>query len=84
MQFSPEFAGARNPAVTPFNNKMAANSNNRGNPVQALNLVHVGLKGDTERRSKFRNKSVVEMKFSVEKEWVRKVRSTKDKPNYGM
>ena len=39
---------------------------------------------DTERGSTFWNSSLVEMKFSTEKRWIKAVRGAKNKPNYGM
>ena len=42
------------------------------------------INGDAERDEKFWNTSVVEMKFSVEREWIKAVRKAKGKPNYGM
>ena len=39
---------------------------------------------DTNRGTKFSNTSSIQMKFSVEKDWIRSVRSAKRKPNYGM
>ena len=34
--------------------------------------------------NKFWNTSSIQMKFSVEKDWIKSVRSAKRKPNYGM
>ena len=45
--------------------------------------LKVSKKGD-ERGQTFWNTSVSEMKFSVEKEWIKAVRKAKRKPNYGM
>ena len=42
------------------------------------------LTTETERGSGFWNSSVVEMKFSVEKRWIKCVRKAENKPNYGM
>lgn len=39
---------------------------------------------DTERGEKFWNTSEVEMKFSVEREWIRAIRKARCRPNYGM
>ena len=41
-------------------------------------------KQDDERGQTFWNTSVSQMKFSVEKEWIKPVRKAKRKPNYGM
>ena len=38
----------------------------------------------TDRGSTFWNTSVIEMKFSFERSWIKSVRSAKNKPNYGM
>ena len=48
-----------------------------------LNLK-VRVQDDTERGKRFWNTSVVEMKFSVERDWIKKVRKGENKPNYGM
>ena len=45
--------------------------------------LKVSKKGN-ERGQTFWNTSVSEMKFSVEKEWIKAVRKAKRKPNYGM
>ena len=45
------------------------------------------LKADcssSERNERFWNISVVEMKFSVERKWIKSARAAKNKPNYGM
>ena len=39
---------------------------------------------DLERGKTFWNTSVVEMKFSVERQWIKAVRKARQKPNYGM
>ena len=39
---------------------------------------------DTERGSTFWNSSLVEMKFSIERRWIKAVRGAKNKPNYRM
>ena len=39
---------------------------------------------DTDRGTKFWNSSVVNMKSSVEAEWINNVRAAKREPNYGM
>ena len=49
-----------------------------------LNLRPFGSENDTERGVGFWNRNSVEMKFSMEKEWVRMVRFAEGKPNYGM
>ena len=41
-------------------------------------------KDDQERGEKFWNNSVLEMKFSVEREWIKAVRKANGKPDYGM
>ena len=38
----------------------------------------------SERGNSFWNVSKVEMKFSVERQWIKAVRKAKRKPNYGM
>lgn len=55
-----------------------------GKVEQELNL---DLKADgqhSERNEAFWNTSTVEMKFSVERTWIKSVRAAKNKPNYGM
>lgn len=42
------------------------------------------MEDKTERGSHFWNNTCVEMKFSIEKEWMKLVRFAEDKPNYGM
>lgn len=52
-----------------------------------MNLTMLDLaasKQDEERDERFWNTSVVKMKFTVEKEWIKAVRKAKRKPNYGM
>ena len=51
-----------------------------------LDLDPTFLREETERGKKFWNKTLVEMKFSVEKEWIAEVRKLPEqkKPNYGM
>ena len=39
---------------------------------------------DIERGEKFWNSSVVSMKFTVERQWLKRVRKARRKPNYGM
>ena len=39
---------------------------------------------ETERGDRFWNTSVVSMKFSVEKQWLKTVCTARRKPNYGM
>ena len=41
-------------------------------------------KGDQERGERFWNTSILEMKFLVEREWIKAVRGATGKPNYGM
>ena len=50
------------------------------NDVLDLRAFHT----DTERGSTFWNSSLVEMKFSSERNWIKAVREAKNKPNYGM
>ena len=38
----------------------------------------------TERGATFWNTSIIEMKFSIERSWIKSVESAKNKPNYGM
>ena len=38
----------------------------------------------TDRGAKFWNNSSTEMKFSVERQWIKGVRAAKRKPDYGM
>lgn len=41
-------------------------------------------KDDEKRCEKFWNNSMFEMKFSVEREWIKAVTKANGKPNYGM
>lgn len=43
-----------------------------------------GLSGETEQGLGLWNMSVGEMKFSVERSWMKSVRIARNKPNYGM
>ena len=53
--------------------------------VQQLSSLSLGSSGDdTERSERFWNKSLVSMKFSVEKLWLDAVWNCENKPNYGM
>ena len=63
--------------------KMAAN-NNSASTSNKLCLRHFGMEDETERGDRFWNTNSVEMKFSTEKEWLRRVRFAENKPNYGM
>ena len=54
----------------------------RKNEDSRLDLRY--LTTETECGSGFWNSSVVEMKFSVEKRWIKCIRKTENKPNYGM
>ena len=56
-------------------------ASNTGEPRLRLDLK--SFKAD-ERGEKFWNTSVVEMKFSVEREWIKAVRKADRRPNYGM
>ncbi|XP_020914111.1 uncharacterized protein LOC110251718 [Exaiptasia diaphana] len=49
-----------------------------------LYLRRLGSEDDTERGERFWTKNVIEMKFTVEKTWLKDVRFAKTKPNYGM
>ena len=51
-----------------------------------IDLDPTFLSEETERGKTFWNKTLVEMKFSVEKEWIAEVRKLPEqkKPNYGM
>ena len=62
---------------------MAANSQFSGaNELTKLNLAP--MEDDSERGLKFWNKTAVQMKFGVERQWVKSVRFCDKKPNYGM
>lgn len=54
------------------------------NDSKKLNLAPIGMQDNTERGEKFWNKTSVEMKFSTERQWIRNVRFSESKPNYGM
>ena len=43
-----------------------------------------GNRDATERSNDFWNASIIAMKFSVERQWIKTVRNTRKKPNYGM
>ena len=55
-----------------------------GNENEDLSLDLRAFMTETDRGSKFWNTSVVEMKFSVERRWIKSVRKAKNKPDYGM
>ena len=52
--------------------------------VRCFTLDLRGASTETEQGSAFWNSSLVEMKFSVERSWIKSVRKAKNKPNYGM
>ena len=52
--------------------------------VRCFTLDLRGALTEAERGSAFWIISLVEMKFSVERSWIKSVRKAKDKPNYGM
>ena len=45
--------------------------------------MDLGASDDTERGAKFWNVSSVQMKFTVERQWIKAVPKVKRKPNYG-
>ena len=47
-------------------------------------VLNLQSSGDSESGHLFWNTSSVEMKFSVERQWIKAVRKAKRKPNYGM
>lgn len=47
--------------------------------MNKLDLRRLGSEDDTERGEGFWNKNVIEMKFSVEKNWLREVRFAEKK-----
>ena len=47
-------------------------------------VLNLQSSGDSERGHLFWNTSSVEMKFSVERKWIKAVRKAKRKPNFGM
>ena len=52
-----------------------------------LSVVVFDLRGQThfsERGKTFWNASVLELKFSFEREWIKAVRRAKRRPNYGI
>ena len=63
--------------------KMAASGKVIESP-RKLNLRPLGVESNTERGDRFWNRNVVEMKFSVEHDWMKRVRFAESKPNYGM
>lgn len=62
---------------------MAASASANDNSKK-LNLRPFGMENATERGTRFWNSNSVEMKFSVEKDWMKMVRFAEGKPNYGM
>lgn len=86
-QFSPTCAGSKMSAVKPrvlF--KMAEIFLATEESDVKIDLNPTFLMGETERGSKFWNKSIAEMKFKLERLWIRFVRAlpSNEKPNYGM
>ena len=63
--------------------KMAASGKVIESP-RKLNLRPLGVESNTERGDRFWNRNVVEMKFSVKHDWMKRVRFPESKPNYGM
>ena len=64
--------------------KIAASSGKVIESPGKLNLRPLGVESDTERGDRFWNRNVVEMKFSIEHDWMKRVRFAESKPNYGM
>ena len=62
---------------------MAAN-NDSASTSNKIWLRAFGMEDGTERGDRIWNTNYVEMKFSKEKEWLRRVRFAENKPNYGM
>ena len=69
------------PVPLPQQTKMA---DGVGNENEDSRLDLRCLTTETEHGSGFWNSSVVEMKFSVEKRWIKCVWKAENKPNYGM
>ena len=63
-------------------NKMADERREESEKEKCIDLRAQGE--DTDRGTKFWNTSSLQMKFSVEKDWIKSVRNAKRKPNYGM
>ena len=63
--------------------KMAASGKVIESP-RKLNLRPLGVESDTERGHHFWNRNVVEMKFSIEHDWMKRVCFAESKPNYRM
>ena len=63
--------------------KMAASGKVIESP-RKLNLRPLGVESDTERGHRFWNRNVVEMKFSIEHDWMKRVCFAESKPNYRM
>ena len=57
---------------------------NANESQKVLNLRPFGLDDQTERGKNFWNRSQVDMKFIIEKEWLKMIHFAKSKPNYGM
>ena len=55
-----------------------------GESAKKLSLRPFGMGNETERGARFWNINSVEMKFNVEKDWLKMVRFAETKPDYGM
>ena len=64
--------------------KMADNLNTRNSQEEGLKLNLRCFSESSERGDQFWNTSVTEMKFSVERQWIKAVRKAENKPDYGM
>ena len=65
---------------TTTTNMAAKASNEEG----SFTLDLRGVSAKTDRGSRFWNSFLVDMKFSVERFWIKSVRKPENKPNYGM
>ena len=59
-------------------------STNMAAKERSMFLVYIMFNTDTECGSTFWNCSLVEMKFSMDRRWIKAVRGANNKPNYGM
>lgn len=52
--------------------------------MRKINLRPLGMEIGTERGNRFWNSNLVEMKLSVEWEWIRMTHFAEEKPDYGI
>ena len=79
--FSPTCAGS---SIAAMCTTKTYNNDKAGDKNESSLLDLRGRSTATERGATFWNTSIIEMKFSIERSWIKSVRSAKNKPNYGM